>query len=298
MKRQNYKRIFLLILIVGIVLNSFSGLALAAKTKKKKYLTKGDAIALISATDFVKNKIGALLSWTIGYDISKVNRAKLVPIINYIIAVPKKVPPDGRTVVELQASVDDPGGLTNIQGVRADLSGLGKLSNMILVDNGLWGDEKANDGIYTIQTNISQAVSLGEKEVAVAVANKKGWVAMGKTTLLVLTQPKIVNIRVNPDKVVADGKSVVFLEVQIENPGRVSDIKRVFANLLALGGDEVTLLRNDGKDGDRISGDSIFTAKFKVKRGISTGAKDIPVYVENLLGGTDMAKVSVTVVSR
>ena len=295
MRQQNYKRIFLLTLALGIMLNSLGSSALAAK---KKYLTKGDAIAFISATDFMRNKIGALLSWTIGYDISKVNRAKLVPIINYIIAVPKRVPPDGRTVVELQASVDDPGGLTNIQGVRADLSGLGKLSNMVLVDNGLWGDEKADDGIYTIQTNISQAISLGEKEVAVAVANRKGWVAMGKTTLLVLTQPKIVNIRLTPEKVAADGKSVVLMEVQVENPGRVSDIKRVFANLSGLGGQEVTLLRNDGRAGDRISGDSIFTVKFTISRGVSTGTKNIPVYVENLLGGSDMAKVGLTIVSR
>ncbi|MFA4858404.1 MAG: hypothetical protein WC636_03910, partial [Candidatus Margulisiibacteriota bacterium] len=170
----NIFKLALAVVLAAVMLTAVFPFA-ASAAEQKKYLTKGDAVAFLTASDFLKNKIGALLSWTIGYDISKVNRAKVVPVINYILAIPRKAPPDGRTIIELQASVDDPGGLVNIQGVRADLSEIGKLSNMMLVDNGLWGDAKAEDGIFTIQTNVSLSVSLGEKEVAVAVANQKGW---------------------------------------------------------------------------------------------------------------------------
>lgn len=148
-------------------------------------LTKGDAISLISATDFIKNKIGDLFSWTIGYDISRVNRIKLVPNIKYIKAVPRSIPPDGRSILEISAAVEDPSGLPNIAGVRADLSTVGRLSNMILVDSGLWGDKVAGDGTYTIQSNINSAVLSGDKEIPVAVANKQGWLAVTKTTILV-----------------------------------------------------------------------------------------------------------------
>lgn len=157
----------------------------AAGAPAEEVLSRGEAIAMISATDFVKNKIGDLLSWTIGYDMNRVNRMRLIPSFRYITAVPKRVPPDGRTILELSAAVEDPLGLPNISGVRADLTSIGKLQNMTLVDNGLWGDKIAGDGIYTLQSNISPATTVGDKEIAVAAANKKGWLAVSKTSVAV-----------------------------------------------------------------------------------------------------------------
>ena len=156
-----------------------------------KALTKGEALERISAVDFVKRKVGNLLSWTIGYDESKVSRASLVPVINYVRAQPIRVPPDGRTVLELTASVDDPAGLQNISGVRADLSNIGKLPNMMLVDNGLWGDKKAGDGIYTLQSNVSPRITEGEKEIPVAAANQNGWLALSKTSVDIEKNPTV-----------------------------------------------------------------------------------------------------------
>lgn len=156
----------------------------------EEVLSKGEALALISGADFVKKRIGDLFSWTIGYDINRVNRVKLVPSIIFIKATPKTLPPDGRTILEVSAAVEDPEGLYNISGVRADLSSIGKLQNTILVDNGLWGDKVPGDGIYTLQSNIDPAVKIGNKEIPVAAANKKGWVALSKTSIIVFTGSK------------------------------------------------------------------------------------------------------------
>ena len=220
--------------LLGLLLLAAIGCRPAAAQKKasaEETMSQGDAVMLISATDFMKKKIGELLSWTIGYDVSRVNRVSLTPSINYVKAVPRKVPPDGRTVLELLTSVDDPGGLKNIAGVRADLSAIGRLPNTQLVDNGLYGDAEPDDGVYTLQTSVSPKVDLGSKDITVAVANKKGWLALAKTSLDVRKDPVIIEIRVQPEKALANGRTLVTITVKVDNPGRLEDIREVTADL-------------------------------------------------------------------
>ncbi|MBU0671478.1 MAG: hypothetical protein KJ732_00450 [Candidatus Margulisbacteria bacterium] len=258
-------------------------------------LTKGEAIMKITAADFVKKKIGELVSWTVGYDISKVSRVKLTPTINYVKAVPKRVPPDGRTILEILASVDDPGGLTNISGVRADLSAIGRLANTMLVDNGLFGDEKAADGIYTLQTSVSPKIELGPKEVPVAVANKKGWLALAKTTLDIKKNPAIIEAKFAPERLVADGKSLVTLTVKIDNPGRIEDIKIVTADLRALGYTELLPMLNDGRGGDAAANDDIFSLQFVVPDFLKDGDYLIRIGAANLAGGYEARDITIKV---
>jgi hypothetical protein len=254
-----------------------------AETPEK--LTKGEAVMLLSATDFMKKKIAALLSWTIGYDISKLSRVRLTPSINYVKVVPRRVPPDGRTVFDLVASVDDPGGLGNISGVRADLSSIGRLPNMMLVDNGLFGDEQADDGIYTLQSSIPSQIEVGPKEVAVAVANKKGWLALAKTSLNIKKDPSIIEASFTPERARADGREIVNLTVKIDNPGRIEDLKQVTADLRALGYTQLLLLRDDGREGDLVAGDGIFSLRFTIPDFVKAGNYNIRVGVSNLATG-------------
>lgn len=274
-----------------IIINIFClllGPAIAQETReaeKEEALTKGEAVMLLSATDFMKKKISDLLSWTIGYDISKLSRVRLTPSINYVKVVPRKVPPDGRTVFEIVASVDDPGGLGNIAGVRADLSSIGRLSNTMLVDNGLFGDEKPEDGIYTLQTSIPLKINLGPKEVPVAVANKKGWLALAKTTVDIRKNPIISNVKFSPERAKADGKETVLLEVKIDNPGRTEDLRSVTADLRALGYSELLTFRNDGKGGDAAAGDDIFSLQFVVGDFVKPGDYSVRIGAANLATG-------------
>jgi len=241
-----------------------------------KALTKGEALERISAVDFVKRKVGNLLSWTIGYDESKVSRASLVPVINYVKAQPIRVPPDGRTVLELTASVDDPAGLQNISGVRADLSNIGKLPNMMLVDNGLWGDKKAGDGVYTLQSNVSPRVVEGEKEIPVAVANQNGWLALSKTSVDIEKSPAILEAYSEPKKVPADGLTKFLLWVNIENPGGAEGIKAATADLSPVGLEKTNLMH---------SGDGFFVVEAVLPTGLRRGKYKIPIEVLNLMGG-------------
>jgi hypothetical protein len=285
LKLQTLKSIALFVFLTMGWTLTFSGFSPSQAQNEKEVLTRGEAILLLSATDFVKNKINELLSWTIGYDVSKVSRVKLTPTINFIKATPKKLPPDGRTILEIVASVDDPEGLANISGVRADLSSIGRLANTQLVDNGLYGDEKAADGIYTLQTSVSTKIDLGAKEISVAVANKDGWVALAKTNLDVKKNPKIDKIRLSPESVPADGKSKALLTVRIENPGRIQDIKSVEADMKALGYSKPLVLHNDGLNGDEKAGDDIFSLQFVVPDIVNSGEYPINIMVYNLVGG-------------
>ncbi|MFC1568135.1 hypothetical protein ACFL37_00370 [Candidatus Margulisiibacteriota bacterium] len=288
MSHLKHRIIAILLAVCWLITVSTAGLAQAqvrAEATEQKALTRGEAVMLISATDFMKKKIGELVSWTIGYDISKVNRVKLTPSINYVRAVPRRVPPDGRTILEIVASVDDPGGLSNIAGVRADLSAIGRLPNTMLVDNGLFGDRQADDGIYTLQTSASPKVTMGPKEVSVAVANKKGWLALAKTTLDIKKNPTIIEAGFSPDKVRADGRSMTVLTVRVDNPGRVEDVKSVTADLRALGYAELVTLRNDGKEGDAVAEDDVFTLQIIVEDFVKTGDHQIRIGAANLIGG-------------
>jgi len=263
--------------------------------EEEEDLSKGDFILLLTATDFMRKRIQDLLSWSIGYDVSTIARAKLVPTIKYIKAKPIKVPPDGRTVIFLLASVDDPQGLQNIEAVRADLSSIGRLPNSMLVDNGLWGDEVPNDGIYTLQTSIDKDITRGEKEISIAVSNKKGWLALGKTNIDVEKEPKILETKATPDKVRSGSGSVVTFTVRIENPGRIEDIKKVSIDLSPVKGKIVTM-RNDGSGGDAKAGDNVFTYRSTIPSGVGEGEKKLIVKVANVVGGESTGELTLNVV--
>ncbi|MBI5399523.1 hypothetical protein HZB07_02755 [Candidatus Saganbacteria bacterium] len=248
-------------------------------------LTRGDAAMRITAADFVKKKVGELLSWTVGYDLSRVNRANLTPIINYVKAVPKRVPPDGRTVLEITAAVDDPGGLGNIAGVRADLSGIGRLPNTMLVDNGLFGDAKNGDGIYTLQSSVATQTELGPKEIPVAVANKKGWLALAKTSLDIKKNPAIIEAQFVPERARADGQTVITLTARLDNPGRIGDIRSVTLDLRGANIADLLILRNDGREGDMLAGDDLFTVRFTTPPTVPAGNYPVRLNVVNLAGG-------------
>lgn len=275
------KRLLLLIMIV-------LALSPGVRAEEEKALTKGEAIEMLSAADFMRKKIGDLLSWGVGYDVSRVNRVRLVPVINYIKAEPRKLPPDNRTILDLYASVDDPAGLKNISGVRADLSSLGRFPNMMLVDNGLWGDEVAGDGIYTLQASVNDEVTLGDKEIVVAASNKKGWLAVSKTSIQVEKNPAITSALANPDPLVLQGaETPLTLNVKVENPGRPEDLKGVYIDLRAL---------NLGAEVEMDSTDSInFLLEVMVPSSVSAGIKRLPLRTANYAGGYAAAVITLGV---
>jgi hypothetical protein len=253
---------------------------------KDKVMTRADVIEKISAADFFRKKIGDLLNWSVGYDITKINRTNLAPIISYIKVDPSDVPPDDRTVVSITAKVSDPSGLDNIKGVRADLSAISRLPNQMLVDNGLWGDLKANDGVFTLQTSVGTGVSSGTKDIPIAVANKAGWVAISRTSLDVRSNPIIYEGLATPQSIHANGKDQVLLTVKVENPGRQEDIKDVTIDLTGIGLESNVRMWDDGSHGDAKANDGVFSVSVVPSENTAPSAKKLTVHATNVFGGS------------
>lgn len=260
----------------------------AKSVPSEEALTKGEAISLISATDFIRKKIGDLLSWTVGYDIRKINRVKLVPSIKYVRAMPRRIPPDGRTVLDLYAEIEDPEGLNNISGVKADLSTIGKLQNSILVDTGLWGDKTANDGVYSLQSNVESNITLGDKEISVAVVNKKGWMALSRTIVMVESQPVISEFYIEPQKIKLSANATIKINAKIENPGREEDLRNVEVDLSEIGQGKKVPLQYKGNDR--------FFLETTVPLFVKPGNKKIRLFSENNQGKTAESETNIEVI--
>ena len=121
--------------------------------------------------------------------------------------------------------------------------------------------------------------------MAIAVANKKGWLAMAKTTLDIKLNPAIIETKFIPERARAGSSSPVTLTVKIENPGRIEDLEKVTADLRSFGYTELVFLRNDGKGGDVVAGDHIFSLQFVVPEFVVEGEYSVRVGVSNLAGG-------------
>lgn len=263
------RKLFYVILISAL----FSTQAMPAHGEQT--LSKGDAIALITASDFVKKKVRDLLSWTTGYDLNRINRMKLVPSFRYIKATPIHVPPDGRTLLELQAAVSDPEGLYNINGVRADLSSIGKLPSSMLVDNGLWGDKVAGDGVFTLQSNVDPSIPLGSKELPVAVVNKAGWLAISKTSIVVDTSPQISLVKVVPPRARANNVSPVKISARVVSPSQNEIVGEVYADLQEIGLGSHVNLSQSGR---------FYYLETVIPQIAGRGAKTITIYAVNNKG--------------
>lgn len=262
---------------------------------KPKTMTRAEVIEKLSTSDFLKKKIGDLFNWSVGYDITKINRTNLAPTISFLKAAPIKVPPDDRTVVLITAKVSDPSGPDNIRGVRADLSSIKKLPNTMLVDNGLWGDAVAGDGIYTLQTSVGYDSTKGIKDIPVAVSNKMGWVALSRTNVDVEIDPIIYETRAIPPAVPADGATVVMLTAKVENPGRQEDLKEVSVDLSAIGLEGNVKMWDDGTHGDDRAADRIYAIAATVKQGVSKGLKKLEVHASNVSGGSSSGEILLAV---
>jgi len=288
------KYLFLLIITAAVTIAASSS-SFSQDKKEEEVLTRAQVIERLSASDFIKQKIGSLLNWGVGYDITKINRTNLAPTIKDISVAPIKAPPDDRTVISLIVKVDDPGGLADIRGVRADLSSIGRLPNTMLVDDGLWGDENPNDGVYTLQTSVSRKISEGSKDIPVAVSNKKGWVAIGKTNVDIQINPTITMTSATPRRIKADGISKIKLLAKVQNPGRLEDIRSVTVDLTPIGSERETAMYDDATHGDDTAKDGIFTLETVVKPSTPPGEKKLKATAVNLILGKGYGDIVITV---
>jgi len=256
----------------------------AAGSSDKDTMTRQEAIQILFSTDAVKKKLGDLFSWTTGYDASKINRVRLTPTIDYIKVVPLRVPPDGRTIFEILAAVNDPGGIKNISGVRADLSPIGRLKDTTLFESSHTQLPSSAESVYKVETSVDRQVEFGRKDIAVSAANKKGWMALAKTSLIVSLNPTVVGTQIFPDNVVSKTASTITVVLRISNSGQPEDIVSVMADLRQFGIKEKMPFKAEG----RVAAgeiDTLWSLQIKLPDTLSAGTYLIPVEAINLAGG-------------
>src|SRR3989339_236309 len=286
---DKYIKIFLCLTIGSLMLAG----SVKAEPTEEAGLSRDEAIKIISNSDVVKQKLGDLFSFTTGYDLSKINRAKLTPIISYIRVVPKRVPPDGRTILELQAQVEDPSGPKNIAGVKADLSSIGRLASTVLVDNGMFGDKSAGGKIYSTQTSVSPKINLGKKEITVSAANKRGWLALAKTQLDVDKTPLILEATANPARLAVKSKTKVELVVRVDNPGRNQDMAFIYLDMSSLGISSKLALKYVPGSGEVES--DLWMGEFVLPENVGPGEYWLPLEIVNQSGGSAFGKIELAV---
>ena len=254
----------------------------------EKVLTRGDMAVMFSATEFMKEKIGQLMNFSVGYSMPSFNRATLAPVMKYIKIDPDKILLDKNLLFKMMVSVDNPGGLSEIEEVKLDAESLGKPLDLKMVDNGLWGDEVANDGIFTLQEKVSPNIDPGEKEITVSVINKKGWMSVARAGVQVeKLQKQNVEIEAlaNPNRIKSGENSKVVFTVRLPNFQGDDSTLTAYADLSSLGyGDKVQMKKNR----------KTFYLEINMS-GISSGTKIVPIKIYDASGSSFSAEIKVDI---
>ncbi len=83
-------------------------------------------------------------------------------------AVPNNIKNDETTTVLFLVEIEDKNGLEDVYQVTIDLSSIGGKEQQKLYDNGKYGDELNNDGIYSYEYVVSEGINPGSKVLRVS----------------------------------------------------------------------------------------------------------------------------------
>ena len=138
-------------------------------------MNRAEATKLLSRLGGVKKLVLDLFDFSKDYDESRLCRINTEPVIVWAKASPYEAPRDGETPVSLTVKVDDRQGISDISHVRVDLRQIGGPPDAMMYDDGTFGDEKAEDGIYTLEIPVYEDVELGVRRLRVVAMDKSGW---------------------------------------------------------------------------------------------------------------------------
>lgn len=261
-----------------------------AKTNETKetYLTRGEMAVMLSATDYMKEKVDQLLNFAVGYSLPTFNRATLAPVIRRIKVIPGNILLDKSTLFKVMASVDNPDGPSQIEDVKLDATSLGKPLGLKMVDNGLWGDEAANDGVFTLQDTANPGVNSGEKEITVSAVNRKGWMSVARAEIVAgKRSTSYVESYANPQRLKNGEITRITLISKLQNYPYDSSLANAYADLSSFGYGKKVQMKREGKT-------FYLETELDVKTG--EGKKEIPVTVFGPSGNFILSKASIEVI--
>ncbi|MGA1819628.1 MAG: S8 family serine peptidase [Thermoplasmatota archaeon] len=200
-----------------------------------------------------------------------------------VIAAPQPLPLDGVTPLLLTAEVDDPDLPGDVLIVVADLSSMDGPARVVMKDDGTAPDPVEGDGIFSLEFLPSFTAVPGLHVVAITVTDGEGS-SDGDEVEVEIVAEADCTFTISDDRVF-EGQ-VIHLELRVDS---VIPIRSVhFVSELILDGGRVEL-KDDGRNGDRVAGDSVYGADLKVLAPPGTYNYSVEVVCES---GSELMRTS------
>jgi hypothetical protein len=216
-----------------------------------------------------------------------VNNEDLAPEIISTDVKPASVPADGDTLVRFTIEIYDDGPFTELE-VLIDLRPIGGKKSTGMYDDGTHGDQKEDDGEFSIRTTVATDIEPGEKSLPISVEDISGNLVTTEIDLQVTeadiptqnTPPEIETTSAEPTEAPNDGTTLVTLKVKVNDIDGLDDIQTVTIDLSPIGGDKTTVMSDDGSsNGDKVADDGTYTFTATISTSTELGEKKLNVVV-------------------
>ncbi|MGA1792485.1 MAG: S8 family serine peptidase [Thermoplasmatota archaeon] len=205
------------------------------------------------------------------------------PEIIRVITAPQPLPLDGNTPLLLTAEVEDPDLPGDLLTVVADLSSMDGPARVVMRDDGTHPDPVEGDGVFSLEFLPSLSATPGIHMVTVTVIDSEG-ASDGEEVEVEIVAEADCTFTVSDDRVF-EGQ-IIHMELRVDS---VIPIRSVFfVSEIILDGGRIEL-KDDGRDGDRVAGDSIYGADLQVLASPGTYNYSVEVVCES---GSELMRTS------
>jgi hypothetical protein len=178
-----------------------------------------------------------------------------------ITAAPRPLPLDGLTNLLLKAEVYDADLPADSLSVYVDLTGLGGPKEVAMRDDGIHPDPIEEDDEFTLEFIPVLEVSPGIYEVILTVYDRS-YAYAEESIEIELVSVTDCEFRISDDKVVTG--EVIFIELRVDSKVPVGEVLFISD---VIGGDGSVELKDDGRNGDKVADDSIYSRNIEIDVG-------------------------------
>ena len=209
------------------------------------------------------------------------------PMIDFVEVLPERVNNSGEGKVEIKVMVEDGDGLEDIEVVELDLRFLGL---------GTKGCVEALPGVYELTVTVPMGAPTGEHSISVEVRDRSGLRDTANITLEIVERnhpPELEDS--SSTRMFMIGKTdTLWISVMVTDANGRDDISEVYVDLTALGIFERRFLNDDGKRGDDVEDDGIYTLEYEPPPDIGAGKKYFNITAVDKDGLSSSINITVT----
>lgn len=208
-------------------------------------------------------------------------------------ANPNSLPPGNSTLLTVTVTPGTTPPSTGLT-VTGDLSTIGGSATQAFFDNATNGDVTSGDNIFSFQATVSGTGGVKNLPISIADAEARTGSTNISLTIQAPANPSVTGAA-NPSTV-AQGASVILTGTV--SPGLVPNSTgiTVTGDLSAIGGSATQQFFDDGATGgDTVAGNNVFTFTMIVPAATPTGAKNLPLTVNDAQARSGTGNISLTV---